>query len=92
MWRVTFDRSTVFVSGPKVEARRRLAACGDASPIWVRRRNAWATSLSAANRLVDQLEARRIAIIVENEDQAALDLSDTVPANVAATRRQEPLW
>ena len=48
-WRVEFDHGTAFVYGPKTEARRRIAACGDNGPIWTRRREAWATSPQVAN-------------------------------------------
>jgi hypothetical protein len=71
-WRVTFDRSTAFVEGPKAEARRRIAACGDAGPAWVARRSAWATSPTAAARVLDQLEARRIPVAVEDVGQEVL--------------------
>ena len=82
MWRVEFDRATAFVIGPKAEARRRIAACGDAEPIWTPRRGAWATSAAVANKVLDQLEARRVAVAIDHADQTPLDLSDTVPANV----------
>lgn len=80
-WCVTFDHATAFVAGPKVEARRRLAVCGDTGPIWVRRRDAWATSTQAANRLLDQLEARNITAVVEDHGQGRLevDQNDTEP-------------
>lgn len=81
-WRISFDRATCFVSGDKAEARRRIAACGDASPMWVERRRAWATSASVGNAVASQLEARRIPVVVENADQGALDLTETVPANL----------
>jgi hypothetical protein len=74
-WRVTFDRSTAFVVGPKAEARRRIAACGDHSPMWVARRSAWATSPAVASRVLDQLEARRVTVTVEHADQVELDLT-----------------
>lgn len=90
-WRVTFDRGTAFVAGPKAEARRRLAVCGDVSPIWVARREAWATSPAAANRLLDQLEGRHLTVPVEDAAQVALDLSETQPANVPP-ERQGALW
>lgn len=90
-WRVEFDRGTAFVTGPKAEARRRIAACGDTEPIWTQRRSAWATSTSTASRVLDQLEARRVAVVVENADQACLDLTETVPANTLSMR-QEGLW
>ncbi len=88
-WRVTFDRGTAFVAGPKSEARRRLEAC-HGSPVWVNRRSAWATSPAAASAVLDQLEARRIPAVVENADQTPLDLSDTEPANTPSA--QESLW
>jgi hypothetical protein len=91
MWRVEFDRGTAFVVGPKAEARRRIAACGDTDPIWTQRRGAWATSTSAGGKVIDQLEARRVPVVVENADQACLDLTDTVPANTPSMR-QEGLW
>lgn len=87
-WRVTFDRGTAFVQGPKAEGRRRIAACGDKSPTWVRRRNAWATSPAIANRVVDQLEGRQ-PLAIEDVSQTELDLTATGPANV---RAQESLW
>lgn len=90
-WRVEFDRGTAFVVGPKAEARRRLAACGDTAPIWTQRRGAWATSTRAASAVVDQLEARRVPVVVENADQAVFDLTETVPANTPSMR-QEGLW
>ena len=89
-WRVTFDRSTAFVEGPKAEARRRLAVCGDPAPIWVGRRGAWATSTDAAQRLLDQLEDRHLATVVTDTAQSALDLSETTPANVGPS--QGALW
>jgi hypothetical protein len=88
---VTYSGSTAFLHGPKTEARRRLAACGDSSPLWVARRGAWATSIPAANRVVDQLEARNIRVAIEHADQAALDLSATEPANIPP-ERQGVLW
>jgi hypothetical protein len=91
-WRVEFDRATAFVGGPKADARRRVAACGDADPIWVQRRGAWATSPSIASRVVDQLEARRIPVVVDHADQVCFDLSETVPANMPPTVPQEGLW
>lgn len=90
-WRVEFSGTTAFVTGPKNEARRRLAVCGDPSPVWVSRRGAWATSTAAANRLLDQLEARNLSVPVDDARQAALDLSETVPANVPP-ERQGALW
>lgn len=87
-WRVSFDRGTAFVVGPKTEARRRIAACGDSSPTWVRRRNAWATSPAVANRVVDQLDGR-LPVMLEDVAQTELDLTATSPANV---RAQESLW
>ncbi len=89
-WRVTFDRGSAFVEGPKVEARRRIAVCGDRAPAWVARRNAWATSPAVASAVLDQLEARNVSAVIDNADQAALDLSDTQPAN--STDRQDVLW
>ena len=94
-WRVTFDHSTAFVAGPKVEARRRLAACGDCGPIWVGRRDAWATSTRAANRLLDQLEARNIAAVVEDNGQGRLEVDqiDTQPNHLPTpTPTQGALW
>ena len=90
-WRVTFDNRTAFVAGPKADARRRLTVCGDHSPTWVSRRDAWATSPATARRLLDQLDARNITVSIDDEAQVALDLSDTEPANVPS-RRQESLW
>lgn len=81
-WRVQFDRGTAFVEGPKAEARRRLAACGDPSPMWVNRRSAWATSTAAARLLLDQLEARHLPSVVADTAQGALDVTDAGPANV----------
>lgn len=90
-WRVTFDTgSTAFVYGPKAEARRRLAVCGDQSPIWVQRREAWATSVAAASLLLDQLEGRNVAVPIEDAAQTELDLTDTQPANHEV--RQGVLW
>lgn len=89
-WRVEFDRATAFVTGPKADARRRIAACGDPDPIWTKRRDAWATAPAIASRVVDQLEARRIPVIVDHADQATFDLTETVPANQPLT--QEGLW
>jgi len=90
-WKVTFDHSTAFVAGPKAEARRRIAACGDSAPQWIPRRGAWATSTAVANRVLDQLDARRITTSVEMADQAQIDLTRTEPANVLSPR-QESLW
>ena len=91
-FRVTFDDagSTAFVAGPKHEARRRLAVCGDPSPIWVRRREAWATSVPAASRLLDQLEGRNVVVPIEDARQWELDLSELGPANVPLA--QGGLW
>lgn len=89
-WRVEFDHATAFVTGPKVEARRRLAALGEHSPIWVNRRSAWATSTTIANRLLDQIDGRAAAV-VEDAQQDVLDLSETVPANQPSLA-QEALW
>jgi len=71
-WRVQFDRETAFIAGPKAESRRRIAACGDAGPVWVARRKAWATSAAVAGRVLDQLAARRVPATVEDADQGAL--------------------
>lgn len=90
-WRVEFDHGTAFVTGPKTEARRRIAACGDSEPIWTQRRGAWATSTSAASRVIDQLEARRVPVAIENADQVSLDLTQTASANTPSMR-QEGLW
>ena len=87
-WRVEFDRGTAFITGPKAEARRRIEACGDHGPIWTHRRSAWATSPTTASRVIDQLEARRVTVTVENADQACLDLSETVPANQPSMRQE----
>lgn len=89
--RITFDANTAFISGPKSEIRRRLAACGDPSPFWVPRRQAWATSIATANAVLGQLEARRIAVLIEHADQAEIGWTETVPANVAP-ERQGALW
>lgn len=89
-WRVEFDAATAFISGPKAEARRRLAACGDQSPVWVARREAWATSTTVAQRLLDQLEGRNVAATIEDTAQSELDLTETVPAN--ALPSQQGLW
>jgi hypothetical protein len=90
-WRVTFDHASAFVAGPKAEARRRIAAAGDAGPMWVARRNAWATSTAVAVGVLGQLEARRVTVQVEHADQAELDLTRTEPAN-RPPERQEALW
>lgn len=80
-WRVTFDHGTAFVEGPKTEARRRLAACGDPAAIWTSRRNAWATSTEAASRLLDQLEARKVPAVVDDTAQGDLVFSESQAAN-----------
>ena len=85
-WRITFDRGTAFVEGPRTESRRHIAACGDHSPSWVQRRTAWATSPAVASAVLDQLEARNVSAVVEHADQGSLDLSQTVPANVLPDR------
>ena len=90
-WAVVFDRGTAFVAGPKTEARRRIAACGDHSPIWIGHRSAWATSPEAANRVLDQLEARNVTVSVDDVRQPRLDLTETGPASVAPERQGE-LW
>ena len=90
-WLVEFDHGTAFITGPKAEARRRIEACGDHGPIWTHRRGAWATSPSTASRVIDQLEARRVAVTIEHADQVCLDLSETTPANQPSLR-QESLW
>lgn len=80
---VHFDRgTTAFVTGPKNEIRRRLAVCGDKAPVWVRRRDAWATSTAVASRLLEQLSGRPI------------DVPDPTPAPKPARppREQEGLW
>lgn len=81
-WRIEFDRATAFVVGPKADARRRIASCGDPDPVWTQRRRAWATSPTTAGRVIDQLEARRIPVVVENADQTCLDLGK--PASATA--------
>lgn len=89
--RVHYDRgTTVFVTGDKAEVRRRLAVCGDPSPIWVKRRDAWATSVSVAARLLDQLEGRNVSVPIEDVQQVEFDLTETVPANHDLT--PEGLW
>ena len=87
-WRVEFDRGTAFLHGPRAEARCRIAACGDTDPIWIRRRQAWATSPAVANRVLDQLEGRQ-PVVVENTDQTELTFTETEPANIV---RQAALW
>lgn len=91
-WRISYDRGTAFISGPKAEARRRIAACGDRGPLWVGRRTAWATSREVANGVLSQLEAHRVDVVLEHADQAAIDFSDTEPANRLPEQRQEALW
>ncbi len=91
-WRVTIDRGTAFIEGPKAEARRRIAACGDPAVPWVARRNAWATSPAVARRLLDQLDARRIRYVVDDSAQGLLDLTETEPANALSVERQGVLW
>lgn len=72
-WRVEYDQDTAWIVGPsKAEARRRIAACGDASPIWTARRGAWATSTEVANRVLDQLEGRHIGVVVEDTAQGVI--------------------
>lgn len=88
-WRVQFDHGTAFVHGPKDEARRRIAACGDAGPIWVKRRDAWATSTQVGNRVLDQIEGRQ-SVVITDSAQPAMEFTETVPANEDA--RQEGLW
>lgn len=90
-WRTTFDRGTAFIEGPKAEARRRIAACGDQSPVWVSRRGAWATSPAVANAVLDQLEGRRVPVLLDDTAQTGFDLSQTEPANVTGARQGE-LW
>jgi hypothetical protein len=81
-WRIVFDQGTAFISGPtKAAVRRRIAVAGDRGPAWVERRAAWATSPHAASAVLDQLERQRIPAAVEDVVQAALDLTDTQPAN-----------
>lgn len=89
-WRVEYDRNTAFVQGPPTEARRRIAACGDPAPIWVRRRSAWATSPAVASRVLDQLRGRNVAALVNDTAQNELDLTETVPAT--HVDMQESLW
>jgi hypothetical protein len=89
-WRVTYDRGTAFVHGPKTEARRRIAACGDRSPIWTRHREAWATSPAVASLVLDQLEARNIPAGVDHADQSMIQFAGTLPANHDTTPEQ--LW
>lgn len=80
-WHIAYDGGTAFVAGPKAEARRRIAAAGDPSPLWVARRNAWATSTAAATAVLNQLDARNIPATVEDTAQAAITLDDTQAAN-----------
>jgi hypothetical protein len=82
-WQVTFDHGTAFITGPKAESRRRIAACGDHAPTWVGRMAAWATSPAVANRVLDQLEARRMPVTVEDTAQAALDLMPSLDGGAA---------
>jgi len=93
-WRVTYDRSTAFVTGPKAEARRRIAACGDSAPQWIARRGAWATSPAVANAVLGQLEARRLTVVIEHTDQVGIDLAalGTEPVNSPPRLRQGALW
>ena len=88
--RVFFDRNSAFISGPKAEIRRRIAACGDHSPIWTRHREAWATSPAVANRVLDQLEGRSVPVPVDDVDQREIQFAETVRANHDLT--QESLW
>ena len=76
-----FDGGTAFIAGPKTDARRRIAACGDRSPLWVPRRAAWATSPAVARRVLDQLDARRIPYTLEDTAQAGLDLTVDLTLN-----------
>ncbi|QIX27510.1 hypothetical protein ncot_13495 [Nocardioides sp. JQ2195] len=91
-WRVIFDHQTAYLIGPKNEARRRLAVCGDSSPVWSKLRDAWATSTDVGNRVLDQLEGRNVFVPVEHHDQEELDLTETEPANVDRTERQGVIW
>lgn len=88
-WRVTFDHATAFVEGPKAEALRRLIVCGDPWPTWIQRRQAWATSVKAANRLLDQIDGRQ-DFTLEDTDQTTLTFTDTVPASPGVA--QGGLW
>lgn len=89
-WAVRYDHGTAFVRGPKAEARRRIAACGDPNPIWVKRREAWATSPAVAHKVMGQLEAWGATVPVEDAQQGELTFTETVPAN--HTIRQQALW
>ena len=90
-WSFHFDGRTVFIAGPKSEARRRLAVCGDRHPMWVKRRSAWATSPAAARKVLDQLDARRIAYTVEDTAQSGLDLTIDLTIDYSAPRDPEPV-
>jgi hypothetical protein len=89
-WFALFDGQTAFIEGPKSEARRRLAVCGDPRPTWVKRRSAWATSPAAARQVLDQLDARRIPYTVEDTAQAGLDLTVDLVLDFHAPEEPEP--
>lgn len=93
-WTVTFDAGTAFVVGPKSDARRRLAACGDRSPLWVPRRQAWATTPAAARAVLDQLDARRIAYTVTDAQQLGIPLTvdDLLPYGEPEQPAERPNW
>jgi hypothetical protein len=78
--RVAFDRGTAFIYGPKAEVRRRIEVCGDHGPIWVKQREAWATSPTVANRVLDQLEGR-VVVPIDDSDQDEIVFTESVPGN-----------
>lgn len=88
-YRVQFEGNTAFVHGDKAEVRRRIEICGDHGPIWVRRREAWATSPEVANRVLDQLEGR-VEVPIDDADQMEIGHAETVPASHDLT--PEGLW
>jgi hypothetical protein len=89
--RVVFDAGSAFIEGRKAEIRRRIAACGDRSPLWVQRRQGWATSPEVARRVLDQLDARRIPYQVEDTAQTGLDLHVDLTLDYNAPEEPEPV-
>ncbi|MBO0844567.1 MAG: hypothetical protein J2P22_04030 [Nocardioides sp.] len=74
-WRITLDGKTAFVEGPRGSVRTRIVKAGDPSPVWVKRRDAWATSTEVARKVADVLDRFKVPYRIEDTAQLGLGLA-----------------